>query len=58
MADLIPLCPRSFASHPENHVLPAEAEGWGICQTCGEVVNVRGTRIPEHAIPREATHGP
>jgi hypothetical protein len=45
------LCPRSFASHPENHVDPADVDGWGVCRTCGETVNTSGKQIPEHLVP-------
>lgn len=45
------LCRKSFALHPLDHVTPAEADGWGVCDGCGETVNTRAESIPEHKVP-------
>ena len=44
-------CIKSFASQALNHVTPAEHADWGTCVECGEVVNIRKGRIPDHCIP-------
>lgn len=43
------LCSKSFASNPANCTTPVpDAAGWGVCNTCGETLNITGELIPEH----------
>jgi hypothetical protein len=50
-ADSVPLCYLSFARPPFDHTYhtyPIEHPDWAFCKACGEVLNIRGSELPEH----------